>query len=39
MKKQPNLPEPTFEDKPSSIKNTVRLISSVFYLTKKILML
>ena len=39
MKKQPNLPEPTFEEKSSSLKNTLRLIMGVFYLTKKIFLL
>ena len=39
MKKEPNLPEPTFEDKSSSLKSTLRLISNVFHLTKKVLML
>jgi len=39
MNEEPNLPEPTFEDKPSSVKSTVQLIASVFHLTKKVLML
>jgi len=39
MKKRTNLPEPTFEERPSIIKNTLRLISGVFYLTKKVFLL
>lgn len=39
MKIKPNLPEPTFEEKPSKLKNTLRLISGVFYLTKKVFLL
>lgn len=39
MKNKPNLPEPTFEDRPSKLKNTLRLISGVFYLTKKVFFL
>ena len=39
MKTKPNLPEPTFEVKPSKFKNTLRLISGVFYLTKKVFFL
>ncbi|SHG78196.1 hypothetical protein SAMN05444148_0931 [Winogradskyella jejuensis] len=39
MKTKTNLPEPTFEEKPSRLKNTLRLISGVFYLTKKVFFL
>lgn len=39
MKNQSNLPEPTFEEKPTKLKNTLRLISGVFYLTKKVFFL
>ncbi len=39
MKTKPNLPEPTLEEKYSTIKNTLNLILGVFYLTKKIFLL
>ncbi len=39
MKNKPNLPEPTFEEKTSKFKNTLRLVSGVFYLTKKVFFL
>ncbi|TCK67742.1 hypothetical protein DFQ05_1523 [Winogradskyella wandonensis] len=39
METKSNLPEPTYEVKPSKLKNTLRLISGVFYLTKKIFFL
>lgn len=39
MKQQPNLPEPTLEDAPSSIENTLQLVSGVFKLARKIFML
>jgi hypothetical protein len=41
MKMQPNLPEPTFDENDafSSFENTMRLVSNVLKLTKKIFML
>ena len=41
MKTEPNLPVPTFEDENvlfSNLKNTVKVISGVLKLTKKIFM-
>ncbi len=39
MKTKPNLPEPTLEDSQSSFTETLRLVSGVLKLTKKIFML
>ncbi len=41
MKTQPNLPETTLNDKDmfSNFKNTMRLVSNVLELTKKVFML